>query len=74
MKKKCFNAGIIINKYYASQTFRIMRLTVFLILVSVSQVFGGKSYSQITRMSINLKNVTVQQVLDEIEALESSLL
>ncbi len=67
MKKICFYPGIIKNKYYASKTFRIMRLTVFLILISVSQVFGGKSYSQITELSLNLKNVTVQQVLDEIE-------
>jgi len=67
MKKKCFYPCIIRNKYYASKTFRIMRLTVFLILISVSQVFGGKLYSQITELSLNLKNATVQQVLDEIE-------
>lgn len=46
-----------------------MRLTVFLLVFSVIQVWGGNSYSQITKLSLNLKDATVQQVLDEIENL-----
>ena len=44
-----------------------MRITVFLLLFSVVQVMGESSYSQNTRLSLNLKNVPIEQVLDEIE-------
>jgi TonB-linked SusC/RagA family outer membrane protein len=44
-----------------------MRITVFLLLFSVVQVMGESSYSQNTRLSLNLKNVSIEKVLDEIE-------
>jgi len=44
-----------------------MRITVFLLIFSVVQVMGESSYSQNTRLSLNLKNVAIEKVLDEIE-------
>jgi len=44
-----------------------MRIVVFLLLFSVIQVMGENSYSQNTRLSLNLKNVSIENVLDEIE-------
>ncbi|MBA7524635.1 TonB-dependent receptor P3 [subsurface metagenome] len=44
-----------------------MKITIFLLLFSVVQVMGGNSYSQDTRLSLNLKNVPIEKVLDEIE-------
>jgi len=44
-----------------------MRITVFLLLFSIVQVMGESSYSQNTRLSLNLKNVAIEKVLDEIE-------
>ncbi len=67
MKKKCLLPGINLKIFCASKTFLIMRLTVFILLFSVIQVWGGNSYSQITKISLNLKDVTVQKVLNEIE-------
>ncbi len=44
-----------------------MRITAFLLLFSVIQVMGESSYSQNTRLSLNLKDVSIENVLDEIE-------
>ncbi|MCD6367034.1 MAG: SusC/RagA family TonB-linked outer membrane protein, partial [Bacteroidales bacterium] len=44
-----------------------MRITAFLLLFSVIQVMGENSYSQNTRLSLNLKDVSIENVLDEIE-------
>ncbi len=67
MKKKCLFPGTNLKIFCASKTFIIMRLTVFLLLFSAIQVWGGNSYSQIKKLSLNLKDATVLQVLDEIE-------
>ncbi len=47
---------------------RIMKISVFLILIGVFQAFAASSYSQNERLSLDLENVTVKQVLDNIEA------
>ncbi|MFY9150587.1 MAG: TonB-dependent receptor [Prolixibacteraceae bacterium] len=49
------------------KTFLIMRVSLFLILISAFQVLAGVSYSQSTRLSLNLKNSTVKEVLGKIE-------
>jgi len=47
---------------------RIMRLTLFLLFISLSQVFAVKTYSQVARVSLDLKNSTVKEVLYDIES------
>ena len=49
------------------KTFQIMRVSLFLILISALQVIAGASYSQSTRLSLNMKNSTVKDVLGQIE-------
>ena len=49
------------------KTFQIMRVSLFLILISTLQVIAGASYSQSTRLSLNMKNSTVKDVLGQIE-------
>ncbi len=46
---------------------RIMKLTLFLLFFTVAQVLAVSSYSQVTKLSLNLKNTTVKDVLLEIE-------
>lgn len=45
----------------------IMRLTTFLILFTVIQVAGIESYSQETKISLNLKSTSLKDVLETIE-------
>lgn len=47
--------------------FTIMRNAIFLILLAGLQAIAGNSYSQSTRLSLNKNNVTMKQVLMEIE-------
>lgn len=46
---------------------RIMRLTAFLIVFTAVQVLASGTYAQVTRLSLDLKNTTVKNVLLEIE-------
>lgn len=50
------------------KTFRIMRIIVFLVLTSILQTFANDSYSQKTRISLNLSGTKLVNVLDEIES------
>ncbi len=52
---------------FFTKVFRVMRITAFFLLISVSSVFAKTSYSQNTRFSLHLENVTLQQVFDEIQ-------
>jgi len=44
-----------------------MRLTLFFLFVSLVQVFAVNTYSQSTRLSLNLKNTTIKNALFDIE-------
>ena len=44
-----------------------LRNTLFIVLISSFQVLAGIGYAQITRLSLDLKNSTVKQVLQQIE-------
>jgi len=50
-----------------TQLIRIMKLTSFLFFFAVAQVLAVSSYSQATKLSLNLKNTTVKDVLLVIE-------
>jgi TonB-dependent starch-binding outer membrane protein SusC len=45
----------------------IMKFTVALFLCTISQLMATEGYSQVTRLSLDLKNVMVKTVLSEIE-------
>jgi hypothetical protein len=44
-----------------------MRFTIFILFLSLSQAFAVDSYSQQTKLSLDLKNAKVEDVLDKIE-------
>ena len=46
---------------------KIMRFTVFILLLSLSQAFAVNSYSQQTKLSLDMKNARVEDVIDNIE-------
>ena len=52
---------------WKSKLFRIMKTTVFILLVFVYNSFAISSYSQATKLNIDLKDVTVKDVLTNIE-------
>lgn len=56
-----------LKKAKFTRTCRIMRLTILFIVFSISVCYSNNSYSQSTRISLNLRDKTVKQVLSEIE-------
>lgn len=46
---------------------KMMRFTIFIVLLSLSQSFAISSYSQQTKLSLDMRNARVEDVLDRIE-------
>ena len=67
MKKKDEQSRMIIKLFCLSKILRIMKLTSLLLIISVLQVFAEDTYSQATKLSLDLGDATVEQVLNEIE-------
>ncbi len=66
MKKTCDWPGYAKNPGLKN-LFRIMKLTAFLILISVGCVFASKTYSQSKTLNLKLEKTTVKEVLSRIE-------
>jgi TonB-linked SusC/RagA family outer membrane protein len=54
-------------KICSSKTLRIMKLTSFLLLVTILNALGSETYSQSTRLSLDMKDASIQTVLKAIE-------
>ena len=54
--------------HYLMKTFRIMRITVFLLIATILQTFANDTYSQKTRLSLDFPGTKLVDVLDEIES------
>ena len=55
-------------KGYLLKIIRIMRLSLFLIIVSTAMSFSANSYSQNAKLSLELKNATIREVIQVIES------
>jgi hypothetical protein len=67
MKKTPFLREIKKNCLISSKTIKIMKLSVFLFLFSLIQLWASDSYSQHARLTLDLKDVTVEEALSKIE-------
>ena len=54
-------------KVCSQKTFRIMKLISFLLLVTILNALGSETYSQSTRLSLDMKDASIQTVLKAIE-------
>ena len=66
MKKK-FKDREVLSQNFLSQLLLIMKLTLFFLITSVLGLFATESYSQMTRITLDLKSVTVKDALKAIE-------
>jgi len=67
MKKYCSCAGGYIKKLFSWKIFKLMRNILLLIFITVFQAYADDTYSQNTKLTLNLTNVTVANVLEEIQ-------
>ena len=67
MKKFNILQRIALFKVNSKKTFRIMKLSTFLLFVTIFNVFGSPTYSQNARLNLDMKDVPIQTVLKAIE-------
>ena len=67
MKKNESFLKVRLKTYGFLKIIRIMKLTTCLLFLAVLQVFAGSAYSQNTKLTFDLGETTVEQVLTEIE-------
>jgi len=56
-----------LKKLWATKTFLSMRLTIYVLLLAVIQGYATNSYSQVTKLNLDLKDTSVKEVLSKIE-------
>jgi len=66
-KKKHCQLISMFHSIWKSKFVSMMRITLFFILIAVTQVIAGKTYSQNSRLSLHLKNVPAKNILQQIE-------
>ena len=67
MKKNNYSLIFIVRILWKSDLCRTMRAFIFIMLFSISQVLAVNTYSQSTRFNFSLKNVSIKNVLKQIE-------
>lgn len=65
MKKNRINR--LMEKIGLFKMIKIMRFAIFILILSLSQTFAGNSYSQQAKLTLDMKNVRVEDVIDRIE-------
>jgi TonB-dependent starch-binding outer membrane protein SusC len=69
MKKYVSGILILIVRLYSWKTFVIMKTLIVILFLMAYEAYSGSSYSQNTMLSLDMKDVTVAEVLEEIEKL-----
>jgi len=67
MKKLTSKLPLLGNNWYLPKFLMVMKLTVFIFIVSALNLLAVGSYSQATRLNVNFENSSVLQVLSYIE-------
>ncbi len=52
---------------WSSKLLKIMKNTLVILLLAVGQVIATESYSQTTALSLNMKNASIKEVMNQIE-------
>jgi TonB-linked SusC/RagA family outer membrane protein len=67
MKKIVIPFRIVSSRYCSGKTFKVMKLTYFLLLVTALNVLANDTYSQYGRVSLNIHDSPISMVLSQIE-------
>ena len=54
-------------RFLPKKTIRVMKLTLLLLMVAVIQLWATETYSQLTKLTLKLEDVTISDALKEIE-------
>ncbi|SHF88128.1 TonB-linked outer membrane protein, SusC/RagA family [Mariniphaga anaerophila] len=59
--------AFMLEQAWKSKLLKVMRATLFILIVCVSQIWAINSYSQNTRITLDLKNTSVKNILNNIQ-------
>jgi TonB-linked SusC/RagA family outer membrane protein len=65
-KNDTWTTNFLQNSFF-KKVFKVMKITVFILLLTISSAIAKSSYSQNTRLTLHLENVTIQKIFDEIQ-------
>ncbi len=68
MKKKISSGIILLKNNQSKHIFRIMKLTLFLLLLFTGFAYANNANSQSARVNLNVRNAVLKDVLEEIES------
>src|SRR5450759_2480575 len=54
-------------EFFSKRTNRVMKLTFFLSILTISQLYATETYSQLTKLTLKLEDVKISDALKEIE-------
>lgn len=54
-------------QFFSKKTIRVMRMTFFLSMLTIFQLLATETYSQLTKLTLNMENSRITDVLNEIE-------
>ena len=67
MKKSKTRYLVFLKWLWGAHFFKVMRVTIFLMLLAISNIYANSTYSQSTKFSLNLRNITLDQLFEEIQ-------
>src|SRR5674476_263493 len=67
MKKFRDSYGRILLRFLPKKAIRVMKLTLFLSMMTIFQLWATESYSQLTKLTLKLEDVKISDALNEIE-------
>lgn len=67
MKKFRDYYGRILLRFLPKKTIRVMKLTLFLCMMTIFQLFATETHSQMTKLTLKLEDVKISDALKEIE-------
>jgi hypothetical protein len=67
MKKFRDYYGKELSRFLSKKTIRVMKLTLFLSILTISQLWATETYSQMTKLTLKLEDVKISDALKEIE-------
>ena len=53
--------------FFSKQTIRVIKLTLFFLMLTFSQLFATETYSQMTKLTLKLEDVNISDVMKDIE-------
>src|SRR5450759_4810916 len=67
MKKFRDYYGRILLRFLSKKIIRVMKLTLFFSILTISQLWATETYSQLTKLTLKLEDAKISDVLREIE-------